>query len=78
MKVLFKVYLQKRRVEVWLDPAVVELLALRFRGCVDAHTCHFVIQRWLGVSARQHFGQAIVEDEQVKQWVGWMVRAMLV
>lgn len=78
MKVLFKIYIQKRRVDVWLDRAVVELLALRFQACVDTHACHFTIQRWLGMSVRQHFAHQVVADEQVKQWVWGLVRMTLV
>lgn len=78
MKTLFKIYFQNKRLDVWLDNTVVELLSLRLRNCGDAHACHFVIQRWLGVSIRQRFGHLAVPEEQVKQWVKHWVQTTLI
>lgn len=74
MKVLFNIRFQNQPVEVWLDKAMVELLVLRLKNCETPRTCHFAVQRWLSLAARQHFGHLAVPQEQVQQWLKSFLR----
>lgn len=77
MKVLFKLYVQRRRVDVWLDQAVVELLALRLQACRETSHCHFTMQRWLGMAVRQQFAQRKADDSAIRQWVWGLIKNTL-
>lgn len=77
MKILFKLYVQRRRVDLWLDQALVELLALRLKACAEVADCHFVIQRWLGIAVRQQFAQRKADDADIQRWVLALIKTTL-
>lgn len=77
MKILFKLYVQRRRVDLWLDQTVVELLALRLQACRETSHCHFAMQRWLGIAVRQQFCQCHADDTVIRQWVLALIKNTL-